>query len=49
MNDKNTTAFETHSEIKDGEALFRIDNLCKSFGKLSVLKNISTEIKKGDI
>jgi len=49
VNDKNTTAFETHSEIKDGEALFRIDNLCKSFGKLSVLKNISTEIKKGEV
>ena len=49
MNDKNTTAFETHSEIKDGEALFRIDNLCKSFGKLTKIKNISTEIKKGEV
>ncbi|MCH5280661.1 MAG: amino acid ABC transporter ATP-binding protein [Lachnospiraceae bacterium] len=29
--------------------LFRIDDLCKSFGSLSVLKNVSTEIKKGEV
>lgn len=49
MNDKNNLNTETKSTLQDGDVLFRIDNLCKSFGKLDVLKNISTEIKKGEV
>ncbi len=29
--------------------LFEIQNLCKDFGKLSVLKDVSTEIQKGEV
>ena len=29
--------------------LIKVDNLCKSFGKLEVLKGINAEIKKGDV
>lgn len=36
-------------ESTDDGMLFRIDDLCKSFGSLSVLKNVSTEIKKGEV
>lgn len=38
-------------EIKntDEEVLFQINDLCKDFGKLSVLKDVSTEIKKGEV
>lgn len=35
--------------MNDENILFQIDNLCKSFGKLSVLKDITTEIKKGEV
>lgn len=31
------------------EVLFQINGLCKSFGSLSVLKDVSTEIKKGEV
>ncbi len=31
------------------EVLIKVDNLEKSFGKVDVLKGISTEIKKGDV
>ena len=38
-------------EIKNAsdEVLFQINDLCKSFGSLSVLKDVSTEIKKGEV
>lgn len=49
MKDKNTTVFESNPGISNGEVLFQIQNLCKSFGSLSVLKNINTEIKKGEV
>lgn len=49
MSDKNTCNHETQTPIQDGDILFQIDNLCKSFGSLSVLKNISTEIRKGEV
>lgn len=49
MKDKSTPVIHTKSEIPDGAVLFEIDNLCKSFGELSVLKNITTEIKKGEV
>lgn len=29
--------------------MIKIENLCKNYGKLAVLKNISTEIKKGEV
>lgn len=29
--------------------MIKIKNLCKNYGKLAVLKNISTEIKKGEV
>jgi len=32
-----------------GDVLFEIKNLCKSFGSLDVLKDISTEIKQGEV
>ena len=32
-----------------GETLLKIENLKKSFGKLEVLKGISTEIQRGDV
>jgi len=35
--------------VKDNQVLFEIDNLCKSFGDLQVLKGISTTIKKGEV
>lgn len=49
MKDKNTTVFESNPGISSGEVLFQIQNLCKSFGSLSVLKNINTEIRKGEV
>lgn len=49
MKDNLKTDFKSKTAIKDGEALFKIDNLCKSFGELSVLKNITTEIRKGEV
>ncbi len=49
MKDNKTTPLEAHNYIMEGETLFRINNLCKSFGKLSVLKNINTEIRKGEV
>jgi len=33
----------------NGEVLFQIDNLCKSFGANLVLDHISTEIKQGEV
>lgn len=33
----------------NSEVLFQIKDLCKSFGSLSVLKDVSTEIKKGEV
>ena len=33
----------------NGEVLFQIDNLCKSFGENLVLDHISTEIHKGEV
>lgn len=33
----------------NGEVLFEINDLCKSFGKLQVLDHISTEIKQGEV
>ena len=38
-------------EIKNAsdDVLFQINDLCKSFGSLSVLKDVSTEIKKGEV
>ncbi|MDO4438847.1 MAG: amino acid ABC transporter ATP-binding protein [Eubacteriales bacterium] len=32
-----------------GEKLIEVKNLCKSFGNVSVLKDISTDIKKGEV
>lgn len=49
MKDNKTAPLEAHDYIMEGETLFQINNLCKSFGKLSVLKNISTEIRKGEV
>lgn len=49
MKDNKTTPLEAHDYIMEGETLFQINNLCKSFGKLSVLKNINTEIRKGEV
>lgn len=49
MKDKNTTVMESTKNSRENEVLFHIDNLCKSFGKLSVLKNINTEIRKGEV
>ena len=49
MKDKNTIVFESNPGISNGEVLFQIQNLCKSFGSLSVLKNINTEIRKGEV
>lgn len=34
---------------KNSEALIRVENLCKSFGKLEVLKNISESIYEGEV
>ncbi len=34
---------------EEGRSMIQINNLSKSFGKLSVLENISTEINKGDV
>ncbi len=31
------------------DAIFKIENLCKSFGKLKVLHDISTDIAKGEV
>ena len=33
----------------DGQILFEIRDLCKSFGDISVLKNISTTISQGEV
>lgn len=33
----------------NGEVLFEITDLCKSFGKLKVLDNISTQIRQGEV
>lgn len=49
MKDKNTTVFKSSDHMQEGNVLFQIQGLCKSFGKLSVLKNISTEIRKGEV
>lgn len=49
MKDNKTAPLEAHDYIMEGETLFQINNLCKSFGKLSVLKNINTEIRKGEV
>lgn len=49
MKDKNTTVFKSSDHMQEGDVLFQIQGLCKSFGKLSVLKNISTEIRKGEV
>lgn len=35
--------------MSDSKILFEIKDLCKSFGKLDVLNNISTEIKEGEV
>lgn len=35
--------------MNTNEVLIKVDNLEKSFGKISVLKGISTEIKKGEV
>ena len=35
--------------MSDSKILFEIKELCKSFGKLDVLNNISTEIKEGEV
>jgi polar amino acid transport system ATP-binding protein len=35
--------------VSDSKILFEIKDLCKSFGKLDVLNNISTEIKEGEV
>ncbi len=45
MNDKDITK----AVLNDGDTLFEIQNLCKSFGTNQVLKNITTEIKKGEV
>lgn len=34
---------------KSQQPLIQVDNLCKSFGKLSVLKNVSQSIQKGEV
>jgi polar amino acid transport system ATP-binding protein len=49
VNDKQTTNHNFKTDIADGDVLFQIHNLCKSFGELSVLKNITTDIKKGEV
>ena len=33
----------------DGQLLFEIRNLCKSFGDIEVLKNINTTISQGEV
>lgn len=33
----------------NSDILFQINDLCKSFGQLEVLKNITTEIRKGEV
>ena len=33
----------------DNNVLIKVDNLCKSFGDLKVLKGVNAEIKKGDV
>lgn len=33
----------------NSDILFQINDLCKSFGQLDVLKNITTEIRKGEV
>lgn len=35
--------------LKRGEVLIEIQDLCKSFGDIHVLKHISTQIRKGDV
>lgn len=35
--------------MNDDSILFQINSLCKSFGELSVLKDITTEIRKGEV
>ena len=35
--------------ITDKEVLIKVDNLCKSFGDVHVLKGINAEIRKGDV
>lgn len=49
MNDNQTLNSKPNSALQDGDVLFQINDLCKSFGQLSVLKNITTEIKKGEV
>lgn len=46
MQDKVT---DNGSNIKNGDVLVKINNLCKSYGDHVVLNNISTEIKKGEV
>lgn len=31
------------------ETILKCENLCKTFGKRNILKNVSLEIKQGDI
>ncbi|MBN8867967.1 MAG: amino acid ABC transporter ATP-binding protein [Solirubrobacterales bacterium] len=42
------TTVET-PEIARGEVILKIDQLCKSYGKLDVLRGIDLEIKKGEV
>lgn len=49
MSDNSTLNIKTKSSLQDGEVLFQIEDLCKSFGQLDVLKNITTEIRKGEV
>ena len=34
---------------KDMETILKCENLCKTFGKRNILKNVSLEVKQGDI
>lgn len=38
-----------NKEYKNGDVLIEISDLCKKFGDLTVLKNVTTTIKKGDV
>lgn len=48
MSENKNTAYG-NANIAMGEKLIEVKNLCKSFGNVSVLKDISTDIKKGEV
>ncbi len=48
MSENINTAYG-NKNIAMGEKLIEVKNLCKSFGEVSVLKDISTDIRKGEV